>query len=234
MSVTAWLQQISASGLEIIKNDLEIFEQVIRYLVPVNSDMPLIADIAELPPSQIEMLKELDADLDAVCNHWTDWDVKVLEDFRRDAPETYERVKLNLYAIVANEKPCADLDFGKAWDWVSYILRDGQPIDQLTDAVEGRLNVNVFVGESIDPHDARGSIRYQTVNEVQEVSYILSQLDDTEIRRRFEQAAKINAQVYRGDWSEDSYPWLVESVREVQGFYQTAAEKGYGVIFAVG
>jgi hypothetical protein len=84
MSVTAWLQQISASGLEIIKNDLEIFEQVIRYLVPVNSDMPLIADIAELLPSQ------------------------------------------------------------------------------------------------------------------------------------------------------DAYPWLVEAVREVQGFYQTAAEKGYGVIFAVG
>jgi hypothetical protein len=179
MSVTAWLQQISARGLEMIKNDLAIYEQVIFYLEPVNSDSPVIADISELTLSQIEILEYLTADLSGVVNCWTDWDVKVLEDLRRDYPEMFERLKPDLYAIVANEKQCANLDFGKAWDWIGYILRDGQSMSQLVDTAEGRLNVNIFFGKSIEPYEMAGSIRFQEVNEVLEVAKILSQLDDS-------------------------------------------------------
>jgi hypothetical protein len=234
MSVTAWLQQISASGLAIIKNDLEVFEQVIFYLEPVNSDSPVIADISELTSSQIEMLKYLTADLSGVVNCWTNWDIEVLEDLRRDYPETFDRLKPNLYEIVANEKSCAHLDLDRAWDWVSYIFRDGQSIDQLADTAADRLNVNIFFGKSIEPYEMVGSIRFQEVNEVLEVAQILAQLDDTEIQRRFEQAARIKGDVYRGDWSRDAYPLFMEYVREVKGFYKNAAEKGYGVMFAVG
>jgi Domain of unknown function (DUF1877) len=234
MSVTAWLQQISARGLEMIKNDLAIYEQVIFYLEPVNSDSPVIADISELTSSKIKILEYLTADLSGVVNCWTDWDVKVLEDLRRDYPEMFERLKPDLYAIVANEKQCADLDFGKAWDWIGYILRDGQSMSQLVDTAEGRLNVNIFFGKSIEPYEMAGSIRFQEVNEVLEVAKILSQLDDTEIQRRFEQAVRIKGDVYRGDWSRDAYPLFMEYVREVKGFYKNAAEKGYGVMFAVG
>jgi Domain of unknown function (DUF1877) len=146
----------------------------------------------------------------------------------------FERLKPDLYAIVANEKQCANLDFGKAWDWIGYILRDGQSMSQLVDTAEGRLNVNIFFGKSIEPYEMAGSIRFQEVNEVLEVAKILSQLDDTEIQRRFEQAARIKGDVYRGDWSRDAYPLFMEYVREVKGFYKNAAEKGYGVMFAVG
>jgi Domain of unknown function (DUF1877) len=234
MSVTAWLQQISASGLEMIKNDLEILDQVIFYLEPVNSDSPLIADISELTSSQIEMLKYLTADLSRVVNHWTAWDIKALEDLRRDYPETFERLKPDLYLIVTNEKQCANVDLGKAWDWISYIFRNGQSMNQLADTAEDRLNVNIFFGKSIEPHDMVSSIRFQEVSEVMEVAQILSQLDDTEIQQRFEQAARIKGDVYRGDWSRDAYPLFMEYVREVKGFYQTAAERGYGVLFAIG
>lgn len=87
MSVTASLHQISEAGLDIIRKDLVIYEYVILFLVPKDSDLPLISDISELTPEQRQVLEEITSDANEVCNVWTDWDVEVLVDLKQDFPQ---------------------------------------------------------------------------------------------------------------------------------------------------
>jgi hypothetical protein len=129
MSVTAWIAQVSAYGLEVVKQDLAVFESVILLLTPKNSDIPLILNLSELTSKQIELLEEITSDASKVCSYWTVSDIEVLKELKQNFPQNYERLRTSLYSIVANEKNCSYFDFGKSWDWVSYILRDGRSMD---------------------------------------------------------------------------------------------------------
>ena len=71
MSVTASLHQISEIGLDIIRKDLVIYEYVITFLVPQDSDLPLISDISELTPEKRKVLEEITSDVNEVCNVWS-------------------------------------------------------------------------------------------------------------------------------------------------------------------
>lgn len=90
--------------------------------------------------------------------------------------------------------------------------------------------VNIFAGKPVDPTDSSPCSWYQEVSEVAEISRVLSAIDEIEIRRRFEQAAKVNPPIYRGGWSEDQYPFLQEYLQEIQHFYQVTADQGLGMV----
>lgn len=235
MSVTAWLQQVSESGLEVIKNDLETFESVIWLLTPKNTDIPLISDLSELTSEQIELLAEITLDANEICNYWTGSDAEVLEELKQNSPQHYERLKTKLFSIVMSEKNCSDLDFGKDWDWVSYILRDGRSMDRssCTYKSDTCYSANIFSGKPLNPKDVKSGILYQEISEVIDISQVLLDIDDMEIRRRFEQASRMNPFVYRGGWLEEFYPLLLEYCTGVRFFYQTAANQGFGVINAI-
>lgn len=232
MSVTALLRQITKTGLDILQKDLEIYEDIIAELAPKNTDIPLIADISELTLEQRQILDEITSDANEVCNVWTEWDVEMLVDLKRYCPKNYERWKQSLYSIVCSEKNCSYLYLGQAWDWVSYVLRNGQAMNHLDCiCVANDLNrVNIFAGKPVDPTDLYPCCWYQEVSEVAEISRVLSAIGEKEIRRRFEQAAKINPPIYRGGWSEDQYPFLQEFLQEVQLFYQVTADQGLGMV----
>ena len=96
MSVTAQLNQITKTGLDILQKDLVIYEDVIVDLAPKNTDIPLIADISELTLEQRQILNEITSNANEVCNVWTEWDVEMLVDLKRDCPKNYERWKTEL------------------------------------------------------------------------------------------------------------------------------------------
>lgn len=232
MSVTAWLRQITKIGLDILQKDLEIYEDIIVELAPKNTDTPLIADISELTLEQRQILDEITSDVNEVCNVWTEWDVEVLVDLKRYCPKNYECWKRSLYSIICSEKNCSDLYLGQAWHWISYVLRDGQSMNYLDYIyVDNNLClVNIFAGKPVDPTDSSPCSWYQEVSEVAEISRVLSAIDEKEIRRRFEKAAKVNPPIYRGGWSEDQYPFLQEYLQEIQHFYQVTADQGLGMV----
>lgn len=232
MSVTSCLTQISEIELDIIRQDLVIYEYVIGFLEPKDSDLPLISDISELTPEQRQVLEEITSDVNEVCNVWTDWDVEVLVDLKQDFPQEYNYWRQSLYSIVSNNKNRSHLYLGQAWHWISYVLRDGQSMNYLDCiCVDNNLClVNIFAGKPVDPIDSSPCSWYQEVSEVAEISRVLSAIGEKEIRRRFEQAAKINPPIYRGGWSEDQYPFLQEFLQEVQLFYQVTADQGLGMV----
>lgn len=230
MSVTASLTQISATGLEIIRKNLVIYEDLIFYLDPKNTDMPLISDISDLTVEQRQILDEITSVPNEVCNVWTAWDVETLVDLKLYCPQDDEHWKQSLYSIVCSEKNCSYIDFGQDWDWVSYVLRGGQSMNHL-DYVDQELHsVNIFAGKPVDPTDSKPKSLYQEVSEVADMSRVLSAIDEIEIRRRFEQGSQVNPSICRGGWSEDQYPFLQEYFQKVQLFYQVAADQGFGII----
>lgn len=235
MSVTASLHQISEIELDIIRKDLVIYEYVICFLVPKDSDLPLISDISELTPEQRQVLEEITSDVNEVCNVWTDWDVEVLVDLKQDFPQEYNHWRQSLYSIVSSAINCSYLDLGQAWDWVSYVLRDGQSMNHL-DCIcvnNDLCRVNIFAGKPVDPTDSYPRSWYQDMSEVAEISRVLSAIDEKELRRRFEQAAKVKPPIYRGGWSEGQYAFLQEFVQEVQLFYQVTADQRLGMVTAL-
>lgn len=128
-----------------------------------------------------------------------------------------------------------DFDFGKSWDWVSYILRDGRSMDMSSFIYEhdSCYGINMFSGKRVYLHDLQSGILYQEANEVADISQFILRMDEIEIQRRFEQASRLKAYVYRGGWSEEDYPLFLEYFREVRSFYQSAASQGFGVINAI-
>ena len=64
-------------------------------------------------------------------------DIEVLEDLKSISPETYERLKSELYAIVEDEKDCLHLDLGRGWSHVSSLLQYGTSMKPST--LVGRL-----------------------------------------------------------------------------------------------
>jgi hypothetical protein len=235
MSVTAWLQHISANGLEKAKKDPEVFEQVIMGLTPADFDAPLVSCLSELTPNQIDVLKEIASDIELVLNRWSIYDVEVLEDLKSISPETYGRLKPDLYSIVADEKDCLHLDLNRSWGQVSYIFRGETTMKPsvVVSKVENKHWVNLFSGKSFDPDDTFFPMRYQEVEEVAKMAESFSKIDESEIRWRFEEALRAQAPVYRYDWEEESYSVLLEYCKEVQAFYQTAAIRGFGVVNAI-
>ncbi|MDX2241829.1 MAG: DUF1877 family protein [Leptolyngbyaceae cyanobacterium bins.302] len=235
MSVTAWLQHISAKGLQRTKKDPEVFEQVIMDLSPAGSDAPLISSLSELTSAQIDVLKEITSEIDLVLNRWSIYDVEVLEDLKSIFPEIYARLKPELYLIVSDEKDCSYLDLNRAWSHVSSLFLYGTSMEPSTfvSRVNNCHRINIFAGKQIDPVDKFFPMRYQEVDEVLEMAQSLKKIDEWEIRQRFERALQEQTLVYRYRWEEESYSVLLEYCKAVQAFYQTAAAQGFGIVNAI-
>ncbi|MGR3278200.1 DUF1877 family protein [Acaryochloris marina NIES-2412] len=235
MSVTAWLQHISSNGLQRIKRNPEVFEDVLMDLSSADDDEPLITDFSELTPKQLCVLKEITSDIGLSHERLSIWDIDSLELLKSIYPDIYERLKPELYTIVIDEKECEYLDLGDTWSFVDSLFRFGTPMEPSTirSNLNGYHRINIFSGKPINPSD-RWPIRYQEVYEVQEMSQLLASIDESEIQCRFEEALRTQSPVYRYGWHQESYPQLLEFCKIVQLFYRKAASKGFGIVNAIG
>jgi hypothetical protein len=237
MSITAWLKHISANGLQRTKENLDIYKQVIFHISPINCDAPILLNSSELTVRQIDALKEIKVEIKSVCNKWSIYDVELVEDLKCNHPKIYERIKPDLYSIIADEKNCLSLDLDFAWGHISSIFRCAALMDSSTfiKKTNGSTKVNLFSGKLVDPKDSDPFFtqRYQEVKEVREIAQSLSEVDQLELRKRFEHALKTQPPAYEFIWNEEFYPFLMERCEEVKSFYQNAATQNFGIVNAI-
>jgi Domain of unknown function (DUF1877) len=237
MSVIGALQHISVNGLRRIKENPEVFWRVISDLSPANIDTQFILDTSELTFSQISILGEIMPDINVICNRWTQNNVEEVEFLKELNPELYEHLKLDLYSIVIDEKDCCYLDFNKEWTYVSSLFQAGRMMDPsvFISTIDNRHNINIFSGKPVDPDDSRYfTFRYQEIDEVREIAKALSTIDESDIRLRFEQILQTDPRPFPYRWADELHPLLLQHCQDVRIFYETAAEKKFGVVSTIG
>lgn len=215
--------------------NLEVYNEVICNILPANSeDAPILLNLAELTVNQLQILEEITSEPNAACHQWSIWDVESLEYLKCNSPEVYERFRPDLYSMVTDEKNCLYLDLMHHWGHVTSIFRGEMPMEQsiCISKDDDFLRINLFSGKQVDPgnSDPFFCIRYQEVDEVLEMVKAFSEIDETEIRQRFEQSLRTQPPAYKFSWTEEFYPILLKYCQEVKEFYQTAANQNFGVI----
>ena len=119
------------------------------------------------------------------------------------------------------------LDVDKAWHGLHFLL-NGEPWSG-----EGPLFNAVLGGTPIGEDMGYGPVRYLTPQEVRETAQALQQLNDADLRSRFDPAAFAAADIYPDIWVRDGVEgldYVMTYLEEVRRFFLVAAEQGEGML----
>jgi Domain of unknown function (DUF1877) len=230
MSITGLLKQISSHTLERV-NETRSLLDLFQGIAPVD-EAPKIDNLYGLSSERISLLREILSDPEQVVGEWTLWDFVTLENWKADYPEDFDALKADLYQIVVEGKVASSLDLGKGWHVISYIFTGSSSMEILpflVDETEDNLKVNaILCGQ---PLDGDGSLRYLKTAEVQELSEALSRLSDELIHQRIDE--KMSAQPNTYLWMGESDEEVLYLCREVQEFYNSAANRGNAMLISI-
>ena len=153
-------------------------------------------------------------------------------EYRRIAPsqlyDLQEALQRDPYAVTAflhpeersYEKPDPKLQIGKAWHGLHFLLNgkawEGEP--PLFNAVLGGTEIGDDLGY--------GAMRYLTPEQVKEVAAVLNQVQEPELRSRFDASAFTQARIYPQGWEKSNGRTLVgfgEAFVSVRSFFTGAA-----------
>lgn len=132
-----------------------------------------------------------------------------------------------IYAKDFGQEDDSVLDIGKAWDALLFLLT-GAGIGRS----EGPLASIYLTGQLIDPEQdlGYGPAHYLVAADVQRVNVHLQDLTPDALQKRYDADALIQASIYPSSWSAEDGTYLIEVYKELQAFYQAAAQEEQAVI----
>jgi hypothetical protein len=124
------------------------------------------------------------------------------------------------------------LDIDKAWDGILFLLTGGGIARP-----NGKLSRIIDSGQYIDEDQelGYGPACYLTMDEVKEISKLIEEISEEELKARFNPKKMTELQVYPDIWEDDdsAFEYLSEYFMELKSFYKKAAENGYAVISVI-
>jgi hypothetical protein len=230
MSITGLLTQISSYTLAKVNETrslLDLFQDISSV-----DEAPKIDNLYGLSSERMSLLREILPDPEQVVGEWTLWDFVTLEEWKADYPEDFDALKSDLYQIIVEGRVAPSLDLGKGWHVISYIFTGSLSMEILpflVDETEDNLKVNaILCGQ---PLDEDSHLRYLGVAEVREISEALSRLSDELIRQRFDQKMSVQPDTYL--WMDETYEEVLYLCREVQAFYNSAANRDNAMLMSI-
>ncbi len=127
---------------------------------------------------------------------------------------------------VTDVQPALEID--KAWHGLHYLLAatSWQPVPPPGNAVLGGAEIGEDLGY--------GPARLMDPAEVTETADALGALEDDALEARFDPAAMTKAELYGGRWDDPAErEWLLEAFEEVRNYFESAAERGDGMLLFI-
>jgi hypothetical protein len=121
------------------------------------------------------------------------------------------------------DKPDPRLRIGKAWHGVHFLL-NGKPWEG-----EPPLVSAVLGGTEIGDDLGYGAVRYLTPEQVREVAAALNEVEEVDLRSRFDASRFAAANIYPRGWErsdQSTQDWLWEAFVSVRAFFADAAYFG--------
>lgn len=230
MSMLGNFKQISPSLLERVKQKPVLVKQVVRYRPPgpvPESDAE--AFISLLPAHMKKMvdsmpLEERASFLAQIKASMGDMPPILLKQIAAARNPTPRKDKSAVDIQPADVG--AELDIGKAWHGVHYLLC-GVPTQ-----APPPLGNAILGGTEIGPDQGFGPTRYLEPAEVKAVAEALGQLTIKTLEKRYDHVELERQKIYPCGWTADPElkQWLCDAYSQVQAFYETAAQGGYAIL----
>jgi hypothetical protein len=120
----------------------------------------------------------------------------------------------------------ADISLDKGWHGVHYLLCGAAEPNSTV------LGQTVMGGTEIgEDFGGYGEARYFTPDQVAEIARELGRTDlETEMKKRFDPARMLGAEIYPGGWDVTGADWLFEEFRKLRDFYSDASANGFAVL----
>jgi hypothetical protein len=225
MSMLGNFRQISPALLERLKKTPSLVTKVVRYRPPgepPQSDAE--AFISLLPAHMRNMMDDMPPEMRADWLAHVGASVAEMPDVLKDQIAAARRPKAA--TEIDPSDVGAELDVAKTWHALHFLLCGS------TDAAPGPLGSAVLGGTAIGPDLGYGPARYLEPPEVKAVAGALASLTTPEFVARFDPVAMDEQKVYPGHWLVDGEEkdWLSDAFRQLQAFYDAAAQGGCAVL----
>lgn len=122
------------------------------------------------------------------------------------------------------------LDIDKNWHGLHFLLTDSGSLGATQ--VLGPLGNVVLGGTPTKWEASYGPVRFLTPREVKEVADALAQLNEEDLRRRYDSEAFLAADIYPQGWDQTSLDYLMAAFCQVRDFFKQAAEEGNVVLLS--
>jgi Domain of unknown function (DUF1877) len=229
MSITGFLQQISASTLEKV-NEYPSLLDLLQEVEHVDEAVT-IDNLYGISSERMSLLLEIMPNPEQILGDWTLRDFTILEDWKIDYLEDFNDLNEDLYQIFTEFKVAQRLDLGKGWSIISYIFTGSSSMEILpflVDETDNEIRVNaILCGKSLDED---GYFRYLEATQVRDMSGALSRISDDVIRRRLE---KISVQPTPYFWPEEGLEELLNFCSDVREFYNSAENQHNAVLISI-
>ena len=149
-------------------------------------------------------------------------------------PDSVERVESDYAAgrgfAALQDAPSCDLH--KAWHAIHFLLTASAEEAPLPEGY--LLDGGLALGEP-DPEEMEDQPRLLSPEEVRAFAEVLRPLDEEELRRRFDHAAMLDADVYSiGPDADEEFEFLAHYFEELRTFMTQAADAGHGAVITLG
>lgn len=132
------------------------------------------------------------------------------------------------HLLFGDDAPGPDLDLGKAWHGLHYLLTGAR------EQVEGDFaGAAVLGGDEIGDDDGYGPARVLGPHLVRAVAAGLDVIEADSLRDRYDPRTMRALDIYPDSWQSGELHWLVTQFGELRRFYRIAAERGQAVLLTL-
>jgi hypothetical protein len=148
---------------------------------------------------------------------------------RTDRVESDFLVPGNWFASLRDAPSC---NLHKAWHAIHFLLTGSAEEAPLPEGY--LLDGGRELGEP-DPEEMEAQPRLLSPEEVKAFAEVVRPLDEQELRRRFDHAAMLDADVYSiGPEEEEEFEFVAQFLEELRTFVTEADEAGHGAVVTMG
>jgi len=125
------------------------------------------------------------------------------------------------------------LDIGKVWQDLNFLLIGS--VEMKATNIISPLGSVVMGGTATEWEATYGMVRCLTPQEVKDCACALGQIDDAELRRRYDPIAFKAEDIYPGGemWSERDIDFLLDTFKNVRMFFSEAAIAGEVILISI-
>src|SRR5262245_2438207 len=232
MSMTGNLKQVSPRFLEALKADPSLILAAIDF---GNKSIDTEAGSFPIPGHLKKMVDEMPDEQRAqfyagLAEQWKQMMADPRVSFvMKSGKERSAKGDLSLRnAGFTSDDTVRGINIDKAWHGLHYLLC-GQ-----VEADSSPLGSAILGGQEIGEDLGYGPARHLSPKEVGTVASALATLTDEELRSRYNADRMNELELYAGGWDdEQNIDWLLDAAKEVQRYYNEAAQRGFGMLLYI-